>query len=148
MSLVEQSLPVQLVLQLFKGHIQIPHAVRRQLGAVELIGPVPWEHADAAIGDDLHPVLRPEPQLHGAALEHDAPQSALPVLQGEVVMPGGVYLIVGQLPPDVDAGELRDAVDDVFDEAVDLRYGIDLAFHRFLLSQNTVQAEQAHLLCL
>ena len=120
---VKQSLLLELLLQLLKGHIQVPHPVRGQLGAVQLIRAVPGEHADPAEHHRLHAVFRPEPQLHGAAFEHHAPQGALSVLQGEVVVAGGIDLVVGQLAPDVKPGELRRAVDQVLDKTVDLGHG-------------------------
>ena len=122
-SRVKQPLLLELLLQLLKGHIQVPYPVRRQLGAVQLICTVPGKHADPAEYHGLHAVFRPEPQLHGAGLEHDAPQGALSVLQGEVVVAGGIDLVVGQLAPDVKSGELRRAVDQVLDKTVDLGHG-------------------------
>ena len=103
--LVEQALPQQLLLQLLKGYVQVPRSLRGQADAVQLILPVPWEHGDPPGGDDLHPVLRAEAQGGGVPPEHDAPQCPLAVLQRKIVVPGGIHLIVGQLPPHQQAGE-------------------------------------------
>ena len=133
---VKQPLLLELLLQLLKGHIQVPHPVRGQLGAVQLIRTVPGEHADPAEYHGLHAVFRPEPQLHGAAFEHHAPQGALSVLQGEVVVAGGIDLIVGQLAPDVKSRQLGRAVDQVLDQSVDLGHGVNMV-HRRLPSFRT-----------
>lgn len=56
MSRVKQPLLLELLLQLLKGHIQVPYPVRRQLGAVQLICTVPGKHADPAEYHGLHAV--------------------------------------------------------------------------------------------
>ena len=120
---VEQPLPVQLLLQLLKGHIQVAHAVGGQTAAIQLIRAVPRVDADAAGGDDLHPVLRLEPQLHGRALEHHAPQSALAVLQRKIVVAGGVYLVVGDLPPQQQVTEGGDCFHQFLDTVIQFGNG-------------------------
>ena len=42
---VKEALLPQLLLQLLEGHRQVPHPLRGQGVAVELIGPVPGKHA-------------------------------------------------------------------------------------------------------
>ena len=131
---VEQSLLPQLLLQLLEGHAQIAHALRRQPGAVQLIRSVSRIHADPPGGDDLHPVFRSEPQPHGAGLEHHALQAALAVLQREIVVPGGVHLIVGYLAPQQHLLQGRHIVQQLLDELVHLRHCEHISsFHRPLL---------------
>ena len=90
MAFVKQALLPQLFLQLLKGHAQVAGALRRQAGAVQLVGTVAGIDADTAGGDDLHTVFRAEAQARGAAPEHNTLQTALTVLQRKVVMAGGV----------------------------------------------------------
>ena len=116
---VEKSLVVELILQLLEGHEQIAHAVGGQAVTVELILAVPGVDADAAAGDDLHAVAGPELQMLGCAPEHDAAQNARFVLQGKVVVAGGVDLVVGQLAPHQDVPQNRLTLDQVLDILVD-----------------------------
>ena len=95
----------QAVFQLFKSHRQVPRPVRGHADTVQLILSVPGKDGHPPGGDDLHPVPRLKAQGGRVAPEHDAPQGPLPVLQGEVVVAGGVALVVGQLPPHQQAGE-------------------------------------------
>ena len=95
----KQALPRQLFLQLLKGHVKVPRPLRGQADAVELVLPIPGKNGHPPGGDDLHPVLRAEAQGGGVPPEHDAPQCPLAVLQRKIVVPGGIHLIVGQLPP-------------------------------------------------
>ena len=121
----KKTLLVQLVLQLFEGHVQFPHPVRSQGVHVQLVLPVPWEGGDAAVGDDLHAALRLEPQAGGRGAEEDAAEGSAGVLEGEIVVAGGVFFVVGDLPPDVDAGEVPVTVQDALDIGVHLGDRID-----------------------
>ena len=129
MGLVEEPLLPQLFLQLLEGHVKVPHPVGAQGIAVELIGPVPREDADPAHGQDLHAVLRPEPEAQGLSLEHDAPQGPLCVLQRKIVVPGGIQLIVGNFSPDADVPKLGDALQHGLHQIVQLRHAIDMPLH-------------------
>ena len=123
--LVEQPLPVQLLLELLKGDVQLPHPVGGELAAVELILAVPGEHGHPAEGHHLHAVLRPEPEAGGLPAEHDAPDGPLRVLEGEVVVAGGVALVVGDLPPHKKAGQSSVAIQQALDILVDLGDAVD-----------------------
>ena len=141
MVLVEEPLPVELLLELFKGHVEVPHPLGDEGGALELIGAVPDEEGHLPQGDDLHAVRRLKAQARRPPPEEDAPDGPFRVLQGEVVVPGGVELVVGDLPPDVDPGEGRFAVQEVLDQIVEVRNGVDMLFHR---STSRVYGKRAH----
>ena len=127
---IKEPLGIELGLELLKGHIQVPHSVRRQSVTVELIGAVPWKDADTPLGNDFHAVLRPEPQPGGLSPEHDAPQCSLRVLEGKVVMPRGIHLIVGQFSPHQEAAKQRFSVQQLFDQLIHLGHAEDVLFHR------------------
>ena len=131
---IEQPLPVQLVLQLFEGHIQVAHAVGGQAIAIQLVRAVPRVDADAAGGNDLHAVFRLEPQLHGRALEHHAPQRALAVLQRKVVVSGRVHLVVGHLAPQQQVSEGGHGLHQLLDAIIQFGDGKHMPFvHAALL---------------
>ena len=94
---LEQALLHEPILHLLEGHLQVSGPVGDQAGAVELIGPVPGIDRDPAHGEDRHAVLGLEAQGPGAALEQDALQGALGVLQRKVVMARGIELVVADL---------------------------------------------------
>ena len=123
----EQALSLQLQLELLKGDMQIADALRRERRAVELVGSVTREHGNAPARNDLHTRLRPETQAHGAALEHDAADGALAVLQREIVMAGGVNFIVAQLTADEQRAEKFVCFKALSQILVDLRYLKDLS---------------------
>ena len=125
---VEEPLPVQLVLELLESHVEISHPVGGELPAVELVLPIPGEHRDPPEGDDLHPVLRSEAEPGGLPPEHDAAEAPPLVLQGEVAVPRGIGLEVGDLSPDEKAAEEPVLVHDGLEVAVDLGDGIDGPF--------------------
>ena len=77
---VKQALGLELGFQLLKGHVQVSHPVRGQIGAVELVGSVPGEDGNLAQRQHLHAVFRAKPEADGAGLEHHAAQSAGGVL--------------------------------------------------------------------
>ena len=122
---VKQALLEQAGLHLLKGHRQISRALRRQPDTIQLVLSVPGKHCHPARRDDLHPVLRAKAQGSGIPPEHDAPQRPLPVLQGEVVVPGGVHLIVGQLPPHQQSGQDPVPVHEALDILAHLAWGKD-----------------------
>ena len=122
---VKESLPVELFLALLKGQMEVADAVGRQLAAIELVLPVPGEYRDAAVGDDLHAVLGAEAQVDRLPPEEDAPDGSLRVLHGKIVVSRGVELIVGDLPPNKNAGQKLVAVQHALDILVDLGHGID-----------------------
>ena len=93
-ALLEKPLLPQLFLQLFKGHVEVPHAIRAEGLAVELVGPVPGVDADAAHGDDFHAVFRPEAEAEGLSFKHHAAEGAFGVLQCKIMVAGGIELIV------------------------------------------------------
>ena len=127
--LVKEALPPELVLELLKGQMEVTHPVGAQGVAVELVGPVPGIYGDPPQGYDLHAVLRAEPQAQGLSPEHDAADGPLRVLQRKIVVAGGVELVVGDLPPDVDVPQLGDAVQNALDEQVHLGHLVDMLFH-------------------
>ena len=130
---VKQPLGVQLGLQLLKSHRQVAHALRGHGIAVELIGTVTGKHGDTARHHYLHAVFRPEPEAHGAALEHDAADGALLVLQGEIVVPGGVHFVVGKFAPDADVLEHGLVVQQELHQFIDFGNAEDMLFHERLL---------------
>ena len=125
---IEQALPIQLFLQLLEGHIQVAHAVGRQAAAIQLVRAVPRVDADTAGGDDLHPVFRLEAQLHSRALEHHTAQGAFAVLEGEVVVAGGVHLVVGHLAPQQQVAEGGHGLHQLLDTAVQFGDGKYMTF--------------------
>ena len=126
---VEEPLLPELLLELLEGHRQIPRPLGSQGIAVELVGPVPGKDRDPAGGHCLHAVLRPEPEAGGLSAEHDAPEGSLAVLQGEVVVAGGIDLVVGQLPPHQDALEDRRVVQQALHQLVHLGDCKDMGLH-------------------
>ena len=121
----KQALPRQLFLQLLKGHVKVPRPLRGQAAAIELILPIPGKDGHPPGGDDLHPVLGAEAQGDGVPPEHDAPQGAFSVLQGEIVVAGGVHLIVGDLPPHQQTGQHPVPVHEIFQIEPHLARGED-----------------------
>ena len=126
---VKQTFSIQLGFQLLKGHRQVAHPLRGHGIAVELVGAVPRKHGDPARHHYFHAVFRPEPKTHGAALKHDAADGALLVLQGKVMVPGGVHFIVGQLAPDADVLKHRLIVQQQLHQFVDFGNAEDVLFH-------------------
>ena len=94
MGRVKQALGLEFLFQLLEGGIEVTDTVHGHGGAVELISAVPGKYGNLTHGDNLHAVLRPEAQPQGIALEHDALQSRGLILQGKIVMPGGIELVV------------------------------------------------------
>src|SRR5699024_3100685 len=89
-------------------------------GAVQLVLPVPGEHRHPAGGNDLHAVLRPEPEGQGLPLEHDAADSPLPVLHGKIVVARAICFAVVYLSPNIQGGQFPVPVQQGFDILVDL----------------------------
>ena len=102
---VKEALGRQLFLQLFKGHGQVPHPVGLHVGDIDLVLPALGEQAHPAREDDLHPRFRAEAETHGIRPEHHAGDDSPLVLEGEIVMPGGMDLVIGQLAPDTGLGQ-------------------------------------------
>ena len=119
----EKPLFVELALELLKRDLQIACALRQQRAAIELVRAVARVNAHAPERRNAHAALRAEAQLHRAAFEHDAADTALRVLERKIMMPGRVYFIIGQLTPDTDIAELRVSVDEPFYSAVELADG-------------------------
>ena len=91
---VEKPLAFKLCLELLKGDVQIAHARRAQLRAIELVRAVARKDTDAAEGHDLHAVFRAETELCRHAAEHHAFERAPLILEREVMVPRGVALVV------------------------------------------------------
>ena len=118
MLLAEKPLFPQLFLQLLEGRVEISYPIGAESVAVELVGSVPGIDADPSHSDDLHPVLRPEPEPEGLSLKHNTPDSPFPVLQGKVVVTGGIELVVGYFAPDINAAQLRHTLQHRLNQAV------------------------------
>ena len=118
---IEETFPRELFLQLFKGDLQVAHALRHHAGGVELIDAVAREHRHAPENRYAHAVFRPEAKLERAALEHHAAQAALAVLQREVMMAGGIDLIVRQLAAYADVQKRGIGLQKSADVLVELR---------------------------
>ena len=91
---VKKPLGIQLGLELLEGNLKIACPLGHDLRAIELIGAIPRIDGDPAPDRDAHAVLRAKTQLHGAVFEHDALQAAFTVFQREVMVPGGIDLVV------------------------------------------------------
>ena len=141
---VKEALGMELGLQLLESHRQIAGSLGRQGIAVQLVGTVPWKHGDPPGHHHFHAVFRPKAQLYGAALEHDAAQCALRVLQGKVVMAGGVYFIVGELAPDCHIGQHRLIVQQQFYQMIHFGDAEDVLFHRVSLRKKTEPDKRWH----
>ena len=119
----------ELCLELLKGDVQIAHTVGRQVAAIELVCAVARKDGDAAEGNDLHAVFRPEAQAHRAGAKHDAAERTGLVLEGKVVVPRGIDLVVAQLAANEDLAQKLVTVEHGFDVFVDLRDRIDRLLH-------------------
>ena len=97
---IKKTLGIQALLKLLEGDVQVTQAVGDQSGAVKLIATVSRIDADLAGGHYLHAVLRAETEVFGHTCKHDAAQGTLSVLEGEIVVAGGVNLIIGDLTTD------------------------------------------------
>ena len=123
MRAVKQALFLQLFLELLISGIQVAHAARYEPRAVELIRAVARIDRDAADGRNAHTARRTKAQRLCAAAEHHAPQTALGVLEREIVVAGRVDLVVGQFPRHADVAEQRVRIQQLLDVGVELRYG-------------------------
>ena len=132
--LVEKALFIKLLLQLLEGQRQISRPLRGHGVAVKLIRAVPGKDADPARHQHLHAVFRTKPQTQSLPLEHDAPDGSGGVLQGKIVVPRGVHLIVGDLAPDADAGQHGFVVQQELHQLVDLRDAENMPLHSYSLS--------------
>ena len=103
--------------------MQIPHALRRQRAAVELICPVARIDAHPSGHQHAQAVFRAETQLLRARTEHDAAQRTFVVLEREIMMSGWVDLIVGKLAAHTEPGEQSVSVQQKPDVLVELRDG-------------------------
>ena len=121
--LIEEPFGIKALLELFKGHLEIADAVGHDRGAGELIRAVPGIDPETSAGKDAHPVFRTEAKLRRAASEHDAPQAALLILQGEIVVTRGVDLIVRQFPLHAEVPEAELGFQKVPDRFVHLADG-------------------------
>ena len=144
----------ELFLELLESDVQVTHALDAELRTVELVRAVAREHADAAKGDDLHAVFRAEAELSRHAAEHHAFERAPLVLEREVMVPGGIELVVRDLAAHENGLELRHGVEQRLDEIVGFRYAEDHLLLRHAaspLSQNKMKngrkAERLSVLC-
>ena len=83
---VKQALFLELLLELLISGIQVTHAARDEPRAVELIRAVARIDRDAADRRDTHAARRAKAQRLRAAAKHHAPQTALGVLECEIMM--------------------------------------------------------------
>ena len=95
----KQALGFQLSFQLLKGRVKITNTVHGHGSTVKLIGAVSRKDGNLAHGNDFHAIFRAEPQAHGISFEHNALQSAGFVLQGEIMVSGGIEFVVADLTP-------------------------------------------------
>ena len=103
----KEPLGIQLRLQLFKRRLQVPRTGGHHGIDIELNLPVSGIHGNAPHGKHLHAVFRPETEKPCAALEEDTADRTLRVLQGEIMVPRGVELVVGDLTRYADIAENR-----------------------------------------
>ena len=125
----KQPLGRELLFQLLKGRIQVPHSVQCHGGTVKLVGTVSGVYGDSAHGDDLHTIFRTEFQLHSAATEHDALQCTAFILQGEIVMAGRIHFIIADFTPDCKTCQKAVLIHEALDVSVYLGYGKNLLLH-------------------
>ena len=83
---VKQALFLELLLELLISRIQVAHAARDEPRAIELIRPVARIDRDAADRRNAHAARRAKAQRLRAAAKHHAPQTALGVLECEIMM--------------------------------------------------------------
>ena len=121
MGRIEQSLRGKFLLQLFKCGIQITHTVHRHIGAVQLVSAITGEDRNLTHSNDLHAIFRTETQAHGIALKHDTLQGSALILQREVMMTGGIQLVVADLATDGNLIQQLVAVHFSTDIFIDLR---------------------------
>ena len=95
----KQPLRCQFRFQLLKGGVKVAHAIHAHGTAIQLERTVPWVDGNAPHGDHLHAVLRPEPQPGGACFKHNAFQRRIFILQREIMVAGGIHLVIANLPP-------------------------------------------------
>ena len=107
-------------LQLFKREIKISHSGRDQLCTIQLIRSVPLIDRDAADRCHAHPVFRAEADSGRAGAEHHAPQTAVRILQREIMMAGGIDFIIGKLSAHSEAPQQHIAVEESLDVCVQL----------------------------
>ncbi len=96
-SLLEETLRLQLALQLLEGKLQRAAAVRIQVFAYELIFPFRLVHAQPAPRDDLQAVLDLEPEISVRGPEHHGLDLRAAVLEGEIDVPRVPDTAVGDL---------------------------------------------------
>ena len=94
---IEESLPVQLFLQLLKGQSQLSDPIRLDRIAAQLVLSAGDIDRRLTGGNHLHPVPQLKPQKLGPALKHHTPQRALLILQRKIVVPFVGDRIVGHL---------------------------------------------------
>ena len=126
---IKQAFQPQLFLELLEGNMQISYPVRRQRAAVELIGAVPRKNRDASKRQHPHAVLRPEPQRARIALKQDAAQGCAGILQGEIMMPRGIDLVIRDLTAYAKALQRRIGVKHLLYVGVDLADFQDFTLH-------------------
>ena len=107
-------------LQLLKSEIKVSHPGRDQLCAVQLINAVPLIDRNAADRCHTHSVFRAKTDPGGAGSEHHALQAALCILQREIMMAGGIDLIIGKLSAHSEAPQQQVAVEESLDVCVQL----------------------------
>ena len=125
----KQSLFLQFGLELLKGHVQVAHAVRHHVLAIELIHTIAGKDGNPSESDDLHAVFRAETQTEGVALEHDAADGTVGVLQGKIVVTGGIELIIADLSAKKQSGEKLVILKAELQIFIDLGDLIDLLLH-------------------
>ena len=119
-----------LILKVPFGGEELCRRLRREYGVSIVLNPE-TEREPASVHMAFDPA---EAQGDGVPPEHDAPQGALSVLQGEIVVAGGVHLIVGDLAPDADAGQHGFVVQQELHQFVDLRDAENMPLHSYSLS--------------
>ena len=122
---VKEALGLQLLFQLLEGPVQGSPAVLHQLGTVQLILAIPGIDRHPAVGDHRQAVDGFKAQPGRIPPEHDAADAPLLVLEGKVVVPGGVALVVGHLAPHQQSPQQGVAVHQLLEIPVDLGDGID-----------------------
>ncbi len=107
MGRVKKTLCGQLGLQLLKCSIKITDTVHGHRGAVKLIDAVTGIDGDLTHGDDFHAIIRPKTESNCISLKHDTFQRCRFILQREVMMTGGIDLVIADLAPDGDTVQQR-----------------------------------------
>jgi hypothetical protein len=104
---VEEAFGPELLLELFEGELEGALAPGFDDLDDDLVLAPGLVDAEPAAADDLEPVLEVEGDLPRGKAEHDPPELAPGILQGEIEVPRGVTVEVRDLPLDPDRGDGR-----------------------------------------